>query len=166
MSSTSGESALGHLVCGCWEDPLAGVDSSLSLFVPLSSCAGVCKIGVVGGSVCGGGVCSCCYSGCCPCGCSCCCSLEGEGFSFTVSSLAPIIPFPLSVPGVAVEGACVAGAVVVAEVASPTGCGRLKGTWMNSVESLWVEQWVLNAAESTSCGGCNFEFDGSEAISR
>jgi hypothetical protein len=58
MSSTSGESALCLLASGCWEDPLAGVDSSLSLFVPLSSCAGVCKIGAVGGSVCGGGVCS------------------------------------------------------------------------------------------------------------
>ena len=58
MSSTSGESALCLLASGWWEDPLRGVDSSLPLLVPLSSCAGVCKIGAVTGSFCGGGICS------------------------------------------------------------------------------------------------------------
>lgn len=51
MSSTSGESVLCLLASGWWEDPLRGVDSSLSLFIPLSSCAGVCKTGAVNGSV-------------------------------------------------------------------------------------------------------------------
>lgn len=46
----------------------------------------------------------------------------------TVCSSAPIIPLPLSVPGATVEDICVVGAAAEAEVPSPTGCGRLKGT--------------------------------------
>lgn len=73
-------------------------------------------MGAAASSVCGGGV------------FSCCCSIEETGCSFTVSSSAPINPLPLSVPDVVVDGAWVAGAVVVAEVPSPTGCGFLKIT--------------------------------------
>ena len=43
-SSVSG-SALGLLAFGCCDDPVGGVISSLSLFFPLSSLRGVCKLG-------------------------------------------------------------------------------------------------------------------------
>ena len=39
-------------------------------------------------------------------------------------------------------------------------------TWKNDTECLWAEQGELTAAGLTSDGSRDFEFDGSEAISR
>ena len=73
ISSSGRGSTLCLLAPGCSVDPLAGVASSLSLFLLLSSLRGVYNVGTFGAFVCS--------EGACPCPCS----FDVVGWSVIVS---------------------------------------------------------------------------------
>ena len=146
ISSLISSSIWGYTLCllasGCCVDPLAGVVSSLSRFLLLSSLRGVYNAGIYGASVCSGGACPWSYS------------FEVVCWSVIVSYSVSTTSLPFAIPVAGVDLSWAACGAAAVDVPSLTCYGSLNDTCPKEsksrvfskffpVCSIFLLQWTL-----------------------